>query len=193
VFRPRRSAATLAVALLACLATGCIAKTPDGDKTVYRFETWIACLPLVAGLALVAIGWFTRKNKPWAAYVMIVLGPIIAAIGFPMMRADQTVVDGEHFESSHGLPWDRVTHNVRYADLRGVRVSYTTTRRRGVENKSYTMSCLKKSGGEEKVPVGNVMEAAMPQILGLMHKQDVPIEYQEGVPQEWVQDLGPGK
>ena len=165
------------LALPLCLVAGCVDRTTDGKTTVYTFSLWILIAAVLGGLAVIAIGFFTRRKEPrWRAYVLMVLGVLAIAILVPMMRADRVEVDDEHFTSTHGLPWDRVRHDVRFDQLREIRVETTITQsRRGGTKKNYTLFCQSKAGGTEKVPVGNVMEGAVGQVLGIAHRKGVQL------------------
>jgi hypothetical protein len=169
---------------LCCLA-GCVDRTTDGNTSVYTFSLWVLAVAVLVGLALMAIGLFTRNKPPrWRAYVLIVLGVLVIVLMVPMLRADRVEVDEEHFTSTHGLPWDRVRHDVRFDQLREVRVEVTETRsRRGGTRKNYALLCESTSGATEKVPVGNVMEAAVSQVLGIARKKKVPLVGVEQLPE----------
>jgi hypothetical protein len=172
------------LALPLCFLAGCVDRTTDGNTSVYTFSLWVLAVAVLAGLALMAIGLFTRNKSPrWRAYLLIVLGVLVIAIMVPMLRADRVEVDEEHFTSTHGLPWDRARHEVRFDQLREVRVEVTETRsRRGGTRKNYALLCQTKSGGTEKVPVGNVMEAAVGEVLGIARKKKVPLVDVEKLP-----------
>lgn len=171
------------LALPFLLLTGCVDRTTNGGTTTYTFALWIVGVAVLLGLALIAIGYFTRKKGPvWKTVFVILLGVVVIAIGVPMMWLDRVEVDDEHFVSTHGLPWDRKTHDVRFDQLQGIQVEMVVTKQKnGAEKKSYTLQCS-KSGGGESVPVGNVMERAVGQILGNARKKGVPLTGVEQLP-----------
>jgi hypothetical protein len=173
------------LALPLCFLAGCVDRSTDGKTSIYTFSLWILVVAVLGGLAIVTIGFVTRKKEPrWRAYVLVVLGVLVIAIMVPMMRSDRVEVDEEHFTSTHGLPWDRARHDVRFDQLREIRVEVTETKSRtGGTKKNYALLCQSKSGGVEKVPVGNVMEGAVGQVLGIARQKGVPVVGVEQLPE----------
>jgi hypothetical protein len=111
-------------------------------------------------------------------------GIAVLAIGPWMMLTDRVTVDDEHFTSSHGFPWDKTKHDVRFDDLKEIGFEMTERRsRRGGKSKSYAMLCQFKSGSMEKVPIGTCMEEASGQILGIARKKGVPLIGAEQLPE----------
>ena len=162
--------------LLLCALAGCVDRSNDGKTSVYSFALWAIGIFALLGLGLIGVGVLTLKRQRWGAILTMVLGvvAIIAAVG--MMRLDRVVVDDEHFESSHGLPWDRVSHNHRFDELREIRVEVKETKSRsGTTKRNYTLLCQSKAGGVDRVPIGTVMEKAVSEILDLARKKGVPI------------------
>jgi hypothetical protein len=159
------------------LLAGCVDQSTNGKTSVYTFSLWILIVAVLGGLALIAIGFFTRKKEPtWRGYAVMVLGVLVIVLLIPMMRADRVEVDDDHFTSTHGLPWNRVRHDVRFDQLREIQIQVTETRSRsGGTRKSYVLYCQFKSGSSEAVPVGNVVEPAVGQILGIARRKGVQV------------------
>jgi hypothetical protein len=172
------------LALPLFLLAGCVDRSTQGDTTVYTFALWTLGVAVLGGLALIAIGFFTRKKSRWGAYLAMLLGVLVIAIMVPMMRSDRVEVNEDHFTSTHGLPWDRVRHDVRFDDLREVQVQVVETQSRtGGTRRNYNLLCQTKSGGEEKVPVGNVMEPAVGQVLGIARQKGARLVGVEQLPE----------
>ncbi|HEY7315448.1 MAG TPA: hypothetical protein VH643_39325 [Gemmataceae bacterium] len=176
------------LALSSCLIAGCVDRSTEGKISVYTFFLWILIVAVLSGLALVAIGFFTRKKAPrWRAYVVMVFGVLVIVIVVPMMRLDRVEVDDEHFVSTHGLPWNRVRHDVRFDQLREIRVETTVTKSRtGGTRKNYALLCQSKSGATEKVPVGNLLEHAVGQIFVIARQKGVQVVGTEEMPESML-------
>jgi hypothetical protein len=182
-FETRRQIPWLLLAPALCFLSGCVDRSTEGNTSVYTLSLWILGVAILGGLALIAIGFFTRKNPPrWRAYLPIVFGLALIVVGVPMMRLDRVEVDEDHFTSTHGLPWDRVRHDVRFDQLREIRIEVTETTNRYGTHLNYALICQAKSGPAERVPVGNVMEGAVSQILGIARQKGIPLVGVEELP-----------
>jgi hypothetical protein len=192
----RRTIRLLAIACASLLFAGCfgIERKDDNGVSTYSFAIWMLSLPIFLGAFLAVVGLLTRKGtRAWISYIFLVLGPLVALLGVPMMAMDRTVVDDEHFTSSHGLPWAREEYNHRFDEItsidieRDVAVSQT-----GRESNTNVLNCKLKNGGSHRMQVGNVMESAVPQILGNAKKKGATITGWERLPDnvraEWQRE-----
>jgi hypothetical protein len=170
--RPLLALAALALPFLA----GCTHKTTQGNATIYAYDWWVPVGGIVGGLALIGLGvgmfvWMRR----WVGGVVFVVLGLILAVFLSSLVNDRVVVDEAHFLSIHGTWWERQAHDVRFADLRDVTlVVEKRTGRRGTSS-SYSFDCARKSGGVERVPLGDLMKEALPEILAHFRANRVPV------------------
>jgi hypothetical protein len=192
----RRTIRLMAFAFASFLFVGCfgVDRKDDNGVSTYSFATWMLSLPILLGAFLAVVGLLTRKGtRAWISYVFLALGPLVALLGVPMMAMDRTVVDDEHFTSSHGLPWAREEFSHRFDEISSIDIDRIITKRQnGPESNSYFLDCKLKNGGNDRMQVGNVMESAVPQILGNAKKKGATIRGWErlpdGVRTEWQRD-----
>ncbi len=173
------------VAASLCLITGCIDRSTSGNSVIYTFSLWILGAIVLGGLALIGI-CLTVKKKGWKTYVLMAVGLLVIVVGVPMMRSDRLEVDEQGFKSRHGLPWNPVEHNIRFDSLQEIRIQVTEKRveQLGTTTESYALFCLSKSGSSEEVPVGDLMKAALRQILDNARKKGVRLLGTEQLPED---------
>ena len=74
------------------------------------------------------------------AYLLMAFGPLVVGVVLPMMMSDRVEVDDDHFVSTHGLPWDRTRHDIRFEQLSGISVEVTeTTTQKGRKKTGYVL------------------------------------------------------
>jgi hypothetical protein len=155
---------------------GCYQKESENGSLVFSFQAWVPLLVALAGLAVVPVGivLFARKRRFWGICLMVA-GPL-AAVGIaPGLYLDRVVVNQEGFYSRHGFWWDPGIHQIRYEDLNQVQVGFDETTVRGRKSYSYYFECSFKSGKQERVPLGDIMREALPEIAEQFRQHGVPV------------------
>ena len=176
----------LAVAGSCCLLfSGCYRRVSENGRLELSFEIWV---PLVAALACilgVPLGVVVFRNSKKLAGVILALGGPMLLVGFvPSLFMDRVVVTGEGFTSTHGVWWDQTRHDVKYADLQGVNVVVEEKiGRRGKKNYSYFFDCTSKSGKMERVPLGDLMKKAIPDIITQFGDHGVAVQLPANLPE----------
>jgi hypothetical protein len=170
----RQLSRLLVAAFLLTLASCYNVETVDGQR-VYHFAGWVRALVPLAALAAVPVGWLVRRRSVWLSFVLLILAPVLLVMVAPATFVDKVVVDGQHFECRYGFWWAPSQHNVRFADLREIRLAETVSINRGGKQYHYTLHCFQKAGGEEKVPVGDLMKQALDDILSQARAAGVPL------------------
>ncbi len=174
----------LLFALSFCLLAGCIDRSTEGKTSVYTYSLSLVVTALVGGMALIYFGFSPRPGEPrLRGYFSIVLGLVLMAVAVPALRTDRVEVDPEHFTSTHGPPWNLLHHDVHFKALREIRIEVTEKAFRYQRRKDYALVCRFKSGNEEKVPVGNVMQDAVGQILSIAEQRRIRLVGVELLPQ----------
>jgi hypothetical protein len=145
-----------AVALVAMLA-GCVKEDVRGDTSVFSFESWVAGLVIVGGLAAAPLGFAIRRKIPRLGWVLMIAGPILLVMVGPGMFLDKATVDKDHFEAQYGM-WFAPSHvNVKFDDLQSIHFSAETKgfgRRRRTER---NMDMTFKSGQSQRVSMGDLL------------------------------------
>lgn len=180
---PRRLCCVVA-AVCCTVVVGCYRKSADGDGLVFSFQPWVPLLVILAGVAAVAMGIRIFSNKDRVRGVLLTVGgPVIVAVVAPGMYLDRVVVNDDGFYSRHGFWWSPTIHQIRYDDLQRVTVGFEErTGRRGRKSISYFFDCTLKSGQQERVPIGDIMEEALPEIVAHFKDHHIPVEVPPNLP-----------
>lgn len=173
------------VAGACCLAlAGCYRKVSEGGSLTLSLQPWVPLLVAIAGVVLVPVGvvLLTRRQLLWGIALPVV-GLLMAIAIAPGMYLDRVVVNEEGFTSRHGFWWSPSVHDIRYKDLSVVRVVVEERTTRRGKSYSYSFDCSFKSGREERVPLGDVMREALPEIAQQFRAHGVPVEIPPNLPE----------
>jgi hypothetical protein len=166
------------VGFLCILIVGCYQKEPENDGVVISFQAWGPLLLVLAGLASVPLGilLFARSQRFRAlAVIMCIAGPVAAGVIAPGMFLDRVVVNQDGFSARYGLWWNPSVHQIRYEELNLVRLDVVEKTSRGRKTYSYYFDCSYKSGKQERIPLGDLMRQAAPELVQQFHKHGVPV------------------
>lgn len=166
-----------------CLA-GCYRREMDNNGLVFSFQTWVPILVGLAGLVALPAGilMFAKEQRFWGA-ILAVGGPVIAVGVAPGMFLDRVVVNDQGFYSRHGFWFNPTIHDIRYHDLSLVRlVVEERPARGGGKNYSYYFDCSFKNGQQERVPLGDIMREALPEIAAQFRQHGVPVQLPPNLP-----------
>lgn len=167
------------------LLAGCYKKEIQDGAIVFSFQPWVPMLIIVAGVVAVPVGIVLYRNNArfWGA-CCLVLGPLAAVVVAPGMFLDRVSVGPDGFYSRHGFWFSPTTHHIRYDDLAQVRVTVEEHRgRRGRRTYSYFFDCYFKSGGQERVPLGDIMREALPEIADQFRRHGVQVYIPANLPE----------
>jgi hypothetical protein len=165
------------------LLAGCFRRVTENGDVIFSFEPWVPLLVVFGGFVVLLIGvvLLLQKQRFWGILVAIA-GPLIAGVIAPGMYQDHVVVNQEGFYSRHGFWWNPTTHKILYKDLNQVQlVIEERTGRRG-KTKSYFFDCTFKSGQQERVPLGDIMREALPEITEQFRVNGVPLQVPPNLP-----------
>jgi hypothetical protein len=98
---------------------------------------------------------------------LLILSIVLAALVFPAMILDKVRVDAQHFETHYGFWFAPSKHNVRFDDLREMKlVTYEQRTRRGGRRSKQKLVCIHKSAApQDTVHLGTLVKEAAPEIL----------------------------
>lgn len=166
------------LAALSCaVITGCKRTVLQDGSIEFAVQSWVPLLIVLAGAAAAASGVLLICQTKRLAGILVALFGLLAAGAFaPGLYSDRVIVSDQGFESTHGFWWDPVVHRVRYDDLSMVQgVVEERTGRRGRKEYSYYFDCSFKSGVQERIPLGDLMREALPDILAQFQEHKVPV------------------
>ena len=165
------------------LLAGCYQKVSDKEELVFSFQAWVPLLVALAGMAAIPVGivFIARKRRFWGI-CLAVAGPLAAVAIAPGMYLDRVVVNQEGFYSRHGFWWNPTVHNIRYDELTLVRLVVEEKMSRGRKTYSYYFDCSFKQGRQERVPLGDIMREALPEIAERFRQHGVPVQIPPNLP-----------
>jgi hypothetical protein len=121
-----------------------------------------------------------RSNLGW---VLIIGGPLALAILVPAFFLDRVTVNPERFRLVTGFWFAPTVHDVRFDDLSAIEVIGEERHTRSGTRMSYYLLCHRKTGGAEKVPVGDLMkQGATDRILQVARGKGIHVANQTDLP-----------
>jgi hypothetical protein len=183
-YSPGRRAFQAVAALGLFALAGCTQRVEQNGDVVHSYETWVPIAIGVGGLLAVPVGVLMfRKGKKFWGILVAVLGPL-ASVGLaPGMAEDSVTVNNEHFVSTHGFWWDRQKHDVRFDDLTSIKVFVEEKQGRRGKTYSYYFDCSYRNKPTERVPLGDLMKEALPDIAAQFREHNVNVLGAENMPQ----------
>jgi hypothetical protein len=165
-FRSRFSRVLLACAV-ANLVAGCTAEYQQGDTSVFTFTVWIPALLLGIGCAAFLIGLFVvMKSYGRWGWALIVIAPLVTIIFAPSMLIERTAVSPRGFSHRTGMWFASRFQEVAFAELNEIELTLEKEPARRRERFDLFLVCHRKTGGNEKVLVNDVMkEGALAKII----------------------------
>jgi hypothetical protein len=169
---------------LCCIAiAGCYDKVSENGGLTFSFQRWVPLLVVVGGLVALPVGivLFVRKQRFWGV-CLAVAGPLAAGVIAPGLYLDKVVVNQDGFYSRHGFWWDPTIHQIRYDELTQIQVVVEEKTGGRGKTYSYYFDCSFKSGKPERVPLGDIMREALPEIAEQFRKHGVPVHIPPNLP-----------
>jgi hypothetical protein len=175
----------LVAALGLLTLAGCTQRVEQNGEVVHSYQAWVPIAIGVGGLLALPVGVLMfRKGKKFWGVLVAILGPLATAGLAPGMAEDSVTVNNEHFVSTHGFWWDRQKHDVRFDDLTGVRLIVEEKQgRRGRKNYSYYFDCTYRDRHTERVPIGDLMKEALPDIGAQFRDHNIKVQGLENLPE----------
>ena len=166
----------LTLAVLLPLLSGCVDREVKGDVVSFSYAAWAPLLVLLIGLAAAPVGLMLRNSSKRAAWLGMILSPVLLFVLLPGMFLDYAKVDSEHFEGRYGIWIAPTKFDIRYSDLSRIdHVVYETRGRRGRKNTNYRFDCVMKSGQVQKVNLGAILKEARDEIAERAGKAGVAV------------------
>jgi hypothetical protein len=165
-----------AVALCLVLVASCTTETRQGDTTVFAFALWIPALVLLVGLLAFVIGLILRRRAAGYSWPLMIMGLSACVILVPGLFLDGATINQDRFTLHTGLWFAPVAHEVHFKELTSIELTRETTRSGQGTNTTEYIVCNFKSGGSEKIPVGDLMRSGpTARTLQVARKQGIPV------------------
>lgn len=165
-----------------CLLTGCVEHAVQGNEITFRHAWWLgpavlgaACLMLwgaekiPAGPAVAAqrnfdrTHWLSLRFHPAnAKFALVILSLVLFFYFAPLAFERRVTVRDEGFEARLGTIFFPDSHDIRFGDLAVIRYEIGRTTRGKPRPE---LRCRTKAGPEIVLPAGDVLKAAVPEIL----------------------------
>ncbi len=170
-----------ALGLLALGLAGCVSRTQDGDATLFRFEAWV---PVSAGVGAVvgtAAGVLLRRGVPRLGWPLLLLGPLALVCLVPGLAMDNVRVTPKDFRLEVGFWFSRNIHEVKFENVSAMQIVVEEKWSGRRRSKSTYLVCQLKSGGADKVPVGDIMKnGGLAAILDQAQSRGIPVDAPQG-------------
>jgi hypothetical protein len=170
-----------ALASLAMWTAGCTVEQTQGDTTIFTYAAWTPYATFAAGVVGFLVGVQIRPRWGRFGWMLIILGPLACLFLAPSFFLDRITVNPQGFTLRTGFWFSPTVHDVKFRDLARIELATEeTTGRRGRREKHYYFLCEKKSGGVDKVPLGDLMRSgASHKIAEVAHKEGIPVVRRE--------------
>jgi hypothetical protein len=163
------------VGLLALTAGGCVDRNVEGDQVTYAFSWWVWLPVLLAALVAFPLGLVLRRRSGRYGWALLILAPLGLLVLWPALVLDRVKVDSEHFEARYGTWVSPTRHDLRFDDVRQIRlVTYEERARRGKRTKQ-KLVCMTRDGKAVTVQLGDLVKRAAPEILERAEARGVAI------------------
>jgi len=175
--------ARVALGICSVLLAGCHRKVSGENGLEFSFQPWVPLLAILAGIAVTIVGISVfRRNKPIRGLLLIVGAPLAVVVFVPGLWLDRVIVNNDGFYSRHGFWFSPVAHEIKYDELSLVQVTVEERMGRRGKTYNYYFDCSFKSGKRERVPLGDLMREALPEIAEQFRRQGVPVQMPPNLP-----------
>jgi hypothetical protein len=155
---------------------GCTVEKVEGNVTTFTFAPWVPALVFLGGVGAIPAGWLLRRWSPRWGWTLLILGPVGLVIVAPGLLLDHVTVDDRHFSLRTGFWFAPTVHEVHFSNLTRIEIVGETQTTRGGQRTNYYLLCYRKSGGADKVPIGDLMkQGAVIRVLESAKAQGIPI------------------
>lgn len=159
-----------------CIINGCTVESQSGDTTIYSFALWLPGIVLLGSVTAFFAGLAIRRESPYWGWLLIVVSAVACVLFAPNLFLDKATVNKDRFTLRTGFWFAPTVHDVRFADLSQIELVGEERMTRHGKKTSYYLVCYRKSGGSEKVPVGDLMKRGpSARILSTAREQGVSV------------------
>jgi hypothetical protein len=178
--RCTRQVVFLGVAIVATAVAGCVDVGQNGaGETIYTSSRWFGGAMIALGLVAAAVGIRMFRNDQrairWLGGMIVLFGVLFAGAVGPSPYFDELRVAPDHYYLNVGFWFARNEHYVDYKEIEHVDLTsevHYSGRSRSV---SYYMLVFHQDRQRQKVPIGDLMKAALDEILSHFQRLKIPV------------------
>jgi hypothetical protein len=160
--------------LVRSCAAGCTKRVAEGDTVTHSFAWWVPVSVFVGGLVAAPAGWsILRKSNRWG-WGLLILSPVAVLVFFPGLLTDNLTIDAKQLSLKTDFWFMPTRHELRFDDVANSDLTAQKRRTRRGSRTSYTLECRLKSGATQTVPVGDLMKAALPDVVDRLRSRGTP-------------------
>jgi hypothetical protein len=158
--------------------SGCLQETNQGDVQSFAYPWWLSLVIFLAGALTTWVGYLLLPTNEKPAYIMLLVGPIVALVIAPSYLVNKTTVGPEELHSRYGF-FGLDTRHVKYAELTEVKFTSVRSRR----STSYFLDCKKQDEDLISLPLDvQGINAAAPRFIQYARAKNVAIVDHNGDP-----------
>jgi hypothetical protein len=166
----------LLIAALAISSAGCYQRTESGQDGVYSAQWWVPVAVAAVSVALGAFGLFRiSRGERFRGISIVVVAFILLGVGVPMPILDRVVIGPDKLYLNTGFWFAPTRHDVRLSDVARAAVEVEVRQTRHGPENNYILALELKSGQKDRIPVGDLMKQAFPEILERLNQLHVPV------------------
>jgi hypothetical protein len=177
---PRRNYGRPVAAIVFLSVAGCYERRQSGEEAVYTFQWWVVLAVVAAGIALVVGGLLWTRRDRVRGIILAIAGVLAVAVGAPMFVLDRVTIGPDRLYLNTGYWFAPNRHEVHFSDVSRADVEAQVTPSRRGPKKSYFFIFHKKSGQTERVPIGDLMKEAYPEITERLRDCQIPLSLPPG-------------
>ncbi len=164
----------LLFAMVLLVLPGCTNEAREGDVVTYTFAWWVPVSMVVGCVIVFLVGVFLLVHSRYG-WVLILGSPLFGIFLVPALFSDRVTITPNHFDLQTGIWFSPSSHHLEFANVQQIElISQVNNGRR--KTTSYFMLCTLKSGGQEKVPLGDLMRnGPTEEIVRVAHARGIPI------------------
>jgi hypothetical protein len=135
----------------------------------------------VIGVVSVVAGFFVALRSSefwkrlWSGLLFMLVVPVLAGFIAWTVSYQTLSVNDSAFNLHIGFPWAPIDHEVAFDTLAAMEFRQQESFVRGQRRINYEVICHRKQGGSETVPLGDLMKAALDEILRRAQQHNVRI------------------
>jgi hypothetical protein len=159
--------------------SGCLRETTQGDVQTFTYPWWVAVTIFLAGAATTWLGYVLLPKNDKPAYVMLLVGPVVALAVAPSYFFYKVTVGPEELTARYGPFGVGTVQRVKYSELAEVKFTFTRSRR----STTYFLDCKKQD--EDLVSLSldiQGIKAAAPRFIQYVRAKNIPVVDHSGEP-----------
>ncbi len=159
------------------LICGCVQKTVAGDASVYTYDLNSILMAVAGFTAALGYGVYRISQKEyWSGGIIVLMALGVGGFMIPGLWGDSLKITPERMTLTRvGFAAEKST-DLQFDDINHVTITMKETRgRRGRKNKNYYLNCSLKSSEVKVVPIGELLEKGLGEIIENLQSRQIMI------------------